>query len=78
MSNGLLERSDESAPITLSPIGEPHLLKTLVEHMRYYNESRTHRSLEGDSPIGRSVETEGDIVATPSLGGLHHCYSRTA
>ena len=60
------------------PLGEKHLLKTLLEFAVYYNESRTHLSLNGNSPIARRVETEGDIVATPVLGGLHHRYSRAA
>ncbi len=60
------------------PFGETHLLKTLVEYVGYYNESRTHQSLNGDSPIGRCVERKGEIVATPVLGGLHHRYSRAA
>ena len=59
-------------------LGETHLLKTLVEYIRYYNEARTHQSLNGSSPVGRRVETEGDIVATPVLGGLRHRYSRAA
>ena len=60
------------------PLGEKHLLKTLLEFSTYYNESRTHQSLEGNSPVARAVESEGDIVATPLLGGLHHRYSRVA
>jgi hypothetical protein len=60
------------------PMGEKHLLKTLREYVEYYNESRTHSSLGGDSPDGRAVETVGDVIETPVLGGLHHRYSRVA
>jgi transposase InsO family protein len=60
------------------PLGERHLLATLLEYQRYYNESRTHYSLDGNSPIARHVERKGEVVATPVLGGLHHRYSRAA
>ena len=48
------------------------------KYAAYYNESRTHSSLDGNSPIARRVEQEGEVVATPVLGGLHHRYSRAA
>ncbi len=60
------------------PLGEKPLLKTLVEFVRYYNESRTHQALDGDSPDGRELEAVGEIVEIPVLGGLHHRYSRAA
>ena len=59
---------------------EDHLRRVMAEYVRYYNESWTHMSLGGDSPIPRKVEppSEGDIVAVPFLGGLHHRYTRAA
>ncbi len=60
------------------PMGEKHLLRVLREYVEYYNESRTHYSLDGNSPIERPVERSGDVVGTPVLGGLHHRYSRAA
>jgi hypothetical protein len=41
---------------------------------------QNHLSLYKNSPIPRSVKSteEGDVVATPILGGLHHSYSRAA
>ena len=59
-------------------LGERHLLGVLNEYVEYYNEARTHLSLEGNSPEQRQVEVDGDIAATPVLGGLHHRYSRAA
>ena len=59
-------------------INEEHLLKTLIEYAEYYNESRTHQSLDGNAPDPRAIERDGEIVATPVLGGLHHRYSRVA
>ena len=42
----------------------------------YYNDVRTHLSLDKDAPNFRRSETVGNIVAMPILGGLHHQYVR--
>jgi hypothetical protein len=42
----------------------------------YYNDIRTHRSLDKDAPISRSVQRTGIISSRPILGGLHHHYVR--
>ncbi|MFA4987929.1 MAG: integrase core domain-containing protein [Candidatus Brocadiia bacterium] len=57
-----------------------HLRRILVEYIRYYSESRTHASLDGNSPIPREVEppSKGKLVAIPFLGRLHHRYTRAA
>ena len=34
--------------------------------------------LDGNSPIPRRVESRGEIIARPVLGGLHHHFSRAA
>ena len=60
------------------PMGERHLLFTLRAYQVYYNESRTHSSLDGNSPTPRAVKGSGEITSTPVLGGLHHRYSRSA
>ncbi len=60
------------------PMGERHLLCTLRAYQVYYNESRTHYSLDGNAPIARRVQAAGEVIATPVLGGLHHRYSRAA
>ncbi len=57
--------------------GEAHLRRILTLYARYYNESRTHLSLDKDAPLGRSVQPYGAVVATPVLAGLHHRYART-
>ena len=61
-------------------LGERHLRRILGEYVRYYNESRCHRSLDGNAPVARDVEPppRGKVVAFPVLGGLHHRYSRAA
>jgi hypothetical protein len=48
----------------------------LLSYMNYYNEARTHLSLEKDSPVSRNVERAGHILCRPVLGGLHHLYLR--
>jgi len=57
-------------------VGEGHLRRVLRSFAHYYNESRTHRSLNKDAPIHRLTERVGTIVSRPILGGLHHRYRR--
>ena len=56
--------------------GAQHLRQILASYSSYYNETRTHLSLDKDSPLGRDVQRRGDIIASPILSGLHHCYAR--
>jgi putative transposase len=46
----------------------------------YYEQSRTHLSLNKDAPIPRrnAAPSDGRIVAIPEVGGLHHRYERQA
>jgi hypothetical protein len=46
----------------------------------YFERSRTHLSLDKDTPISRPVMPPGDgtIVAIPEVGGLHHRCERRA
>jgi Integrase core domain len=57
-------------------LGERHLRHLLRSYMTYYNEARTHLSLDKDAPIPREVQGVGRIFAKPHLGGLHHQYVR--
>src|SRR5881409_4304390 len=50
--------------------GERHLRHILLSYMKYYNEVRTHLSLEKDTPVSRAVERTGHILGRPVLGGL--------
>ena len=60
-------------------LNEKHLHSVLEGYIyEYYNVSRTHMSLEKDSPVPRPVHATGKIVSKPILGGLHHVYSRVA
>jgi transposase InsO family protein len=56
--------------------GESHLRNLLRSYQKYYNEHRTHLSLDKDAPFSRAVTAHGRIVVSPVLGGLHHRYCR--
>jgi transposase InsO family protein len=57
-------------------LGETHLRRVLKSYARYYNEVRTHRSLDKDAPLLRQVQRSGTIMSHALLGGLHHHYVR--
>ena len=61
-------------------MNENHLLKILDEYVEYYNNCRTHLSLNKNSPMPRQVESTSKrkVVAIPKVGGLHHLYKRVA
>jgi hypothetical protein len=53
----------------------------LDRYLTYYHQSRTHLSLDKDSPEPRPIAppTCGAVVASPQVGGLlHHRYDRRA
>jgi transposase InsO family protein len=56
--------------------GEAHLRWILDAYAAYYNEARTHRSLNKDAPFHRAIQRLGAITSQPILGGLHHQYCR--
>ena len=57
-------------------LGEAHLRRILRTYARYYNDIRTHWSLDKDAPVVRPVQRAGSMKACPILGGLHHHYLR--
>ena len=57
-------------------LGATHLRRVLKSYARYYNEMRTHRSLDKDAPLSRPVQRTGSIMSHALLGGLHHQYVR--
>jgi putative transposase len=61
-------------------LNEQHLRRVLRSYVDYYQESRTHRSLDDDCPVPRAVEPPGmgEVIAFPQVGGLHHRYRRLA
>jgi transposase InsO family protein len=57
-------------------LGEAHLRRILQRYADYYNKIRTHRSLDKDAPVYRSIQRVGSITSQAILGGLHHQYVR--
>jgi hypothetical protein len=56
-------------------------LERLVKlYCEYHERSRTHLSLDKDTPIPRPVTASvgKPIVTIPQIGGLHHRYERRA
>ena len=51
---------------------EAHLRRILRAYTCYYNDIRTHRSLDKDAPAYRPVQRIGTIESHAILGGLHH------
>jgi len=56
--------------------GETHLRRILRTYARYYNDIRTHLSLDKDAPAFRRIQRTGIINSHSVLGGLHHHYVR--
>ena len=61
-------------------LNERHLVRILRSNFDYYLHSRTHLSLNRNSPIKRKVEPpeRGRLISIPQVGGLHHRYCRAA
>jgi transposase InsO family protein len=72
--NGFVERLIGS--IRRECLDHPHLRRILRSYCRYYNEIRTHRSLNKDAPLRRPIQSVGTIRSSAILGGLHHHYAR--
>jgi transposase InsO family protein len=56
--------------------GEADLRRLLKSYASYYNQVRTHLSLNKNTPLFRRRQTVGNIVSIPILGGLHRQYVR--
>ena len=56
--------------------GERYLRHLLRSYANYYNQNRTHLSLNKDTPASRVIQNVGRIQPLPILGGLHHRYAR--
>ena len=57
-------------------LGETHLRRVLKSYAGYYNNFRTHRSLNKDAPVYRPAQRIGSVKSHAILGGLHHHYAR--
>jgi hypothetical protein len=63
-------------PTLLVVFNERHLRHLLNSYKQYYNEFRTHLSLDKDAPIQRDARRVGRVLPLLILGGLHHQYVR--
>lgn len=56
------------------------LRRVLKEYFEYYEQARTHLSLNKDAPIPRPIQSPelGGVVEFSEVGGLHHRYERRA
>ena len=61
-------------------LNDQHLRRILQSYFEYYLNSRTHLSLDRNSPIKREVgpQARGPVIAVPQVGGLHHWCRRAA
>ena len=59
---------------------EMHVRRILRSYFSCYHDSRTHLSLDKDSPEPRELEScsMGEVIALSQVGGLHHRYTRQA
>ncbi len=59
---------------------EASLYRHLQAFCSYYHRTRTHLTLQKDSPETRTIQTpdSGRIISIPEVGGLHHRYERRA
>jgi len=57
-------------------LGEAHLRRILRAYARYYNDIRTHRSLDKDAPISRTVQRTGIIRSRAICPGLGFRYTQ--
>ena len=59
-------------------LNEAHLCRLMKGYVAYYNEDRTHLSLEKDAPTARPTtprpERNAWLISMPRVGGLHHRY----
>ena len=61
------------------PLGERHLRRVLLEYTAYYNATRSHQTLDQETPEGpREARAFGPVRSEAVLGGLHHRYERVA
>jgi putative transposase len=61
-------------------LSEKQLRRLVKEYVDYFNEDRLHQGLHQRIPSAPASWPvgEGEIVARPVLGGLHHAYTRKA
>jgi putative transposase len=60
-------------------LGERHLYRIVGEYVGYFNNARPHQGINQRIPCELERSSgEGEVIALPVLGGLHHDYRRAA
>jgi putative transposase len=59
-------------------LDDRHLQRVVGEYVLYYNAARPHQGLRQRTPVPEERTHDGNVVALPVLGGLHHDYRRAA
>ena len=60
-------------------LNQRYLERLLREYLtQYYHPARPHQGLGGETPFPSTTASEGELIAVPVPGGLHHRYYRTA
>jgi len=86
-ANAIAERFERSVRREcldhLLPLGQAHLRRALGEYVAYFNHSRPHQGRGQRVPVRGGPSAlgqydEGDIIASPVLGGLNHTHRRAA
>jgi len=65
------------------PLNQRHLERLLIEYVKYYNNVRTHQTLDGETPVKSApppltLVKDTRLKAKPILGGLYHDYDKAA
>jgi putative transposase len=67
------------AATRLLVLDERRFQRVVAEYVRCHNGARPHQALrQQQTPVPAERPAEGNIVALPVLGGLHHEYRRAA
>lgn len=61
-------------------LSDQQLHRLVKDYVQYFNSDRPHQGINQQIPSASTVPPaiEGDIIARPVLGGLHHAYRRKA
>jgi len=55
-----------------------HFQRVVAEYVRYRSGTRPYQGLHQQTPVRTVRPDDGNILALPALGGLHHDYRRAA
>jgi putative transposase len=60
-------------------LDDHHLARIAREYVAFFNPARPHQGIAQRTPVGSATASgEGEVIAYPVLGGLHHDYRRAA